>query len=136
MARSTPEWVGKNPDTKIPPRVSKRIFDRAKGICHCCNLQIKVPFETWEADHKIALINGGENRESNLAPAHSHCHIKKTKTDVREKAKVAAVRGKHIGTIRPSSKLSGRKSPKPEMTKQLPPRRSLYVSAQPRERSQ
>ena len=93
MARSIKEWVGKTDDTKIPPRVRERVFDRANGICHCCNLPIKVPFETWDADHRIALINGGENRESNLAPAHSHCHIKKTRQDVAEKAKVASVRG-------------------------------------------
>ena len=133
MARTPPEWIGKTDDTKIPPRVSARVFDRANGICHCCNLPIKVPFETWDADHRIALINGGENRESNLAPAHSHCHIKKTRQDVAEKAKVASVRGKHIGTKRPSSKLAGNKQPKPPMTKIVERSRPFYVSAQSQE---
>ena len=136
MARIVKEWVGKTDDTKIPPRVSQRVFDRAGGICHCCKLLIKVPFETWDDDHIIALINGGENRESNLAPAHSHCHIKKTRLDVAEKAKVANVRGKHIGAKRPSSKLSGKKQSKPALTKIVQQRRSLYEPAQPQERMQ
>lgn len=132
MARTVKEWIGKTDDTKIPPRVSQRVFDRAGGICHCCKLLIKVPFETWDTDHEIALINGGENRESNLAPAHSHCHIKKTRQDVAAKAKVASVRGKHIGTKRPSSPLSGQKQPKPPTTKITLQRRSLYAPAQER----
>lgn len=122
MSRTVTEWIGKTDDTKAPSRVRQRIFDRDQGKCHVCGLQIKVPFETWEADHVKALINGGENRELNLAPAHSHCHIGKTALDVKEKSKVNKVRGKHTGAKRPSSNLSGRKSPKPPLTKTLPPR--------------
>ena len=53
--------------------------------------------EKWELDHKIALINGGENRETNLAPALSFAHKIKTRTDVKVKSKIARVKAKHLG---------------------------------------
>lgn len=59
--------------------------------------------DKWELDHKIALINGGENRETNLAPALSFAHKIKTRTDVAEKSKIARIRAKHLG-IHPRSK--------------------------------
>lgn len=104
MARPCPEWIGKHDGVNIPPRVRQRIFDRDGGVCHLCKLPIK-PGETWQADHVVALINGGEHRETNLAPAHSHCHVGKTVLDVKEKAKVAKVRGKHTGAIRPKQSI-------------------------------
>jgi hypothetical protein len=66
--RKLAEWHGKTDDTRPPPRVRLRIFDVAGGVCHVCKLPIK-PDETWHADHVIALIEGGENRETNIAPA-------------------------------------------------------------------
>lgn len=128
MARTTKSWKGKTSDAKIPPRVKQRIFDRHNGICHLCKLPIKVPVESWDADHVIALINGGENSETNLAPAHKHCHISKTQDDVKEKAKVSHVRQKHLGIRAAKKPIPGRgfpgkkeRDPKPS----LPPR-NLY----------
>ena len=134
MSRTVDEWIGKTDDSKAPPRVRQRIFDRDKGACHVCKLKIKVG-ETWEADHVIAVINGGENREKNLAPAHSHCHLGKTNRDVKEKSKVAKVRAKHTGVTRPKGSVKSpgftkaAKAPKLS-TKSLPPRR-LYQEAKP-----
>jgi 5-methylcytosine-specific restriction protein A len=105
--RTVKEWQGRTPDSKIPDRVRTRIFDRAGGVCHLCKLPIK-PAETWDADHVRAIINGGANAESNLAPAHKHCHLAKTRADVAEKAKVAAKRRKNDGRARPPSKLRSR----------------------------
>lgn len=129
MARTVKEWIGKTDNTKAPPRVRQRIYDRDGGKCHLCKQQIMVG-ETWEADHVIALINGGSNTEGNLAPAHSHCHIGKTALDVKEKSKVAKVRGKHIGVTRPKGAIKSpgfAKSAKvhPSLSKSLPPRK-LY----------
>lgn len=134
MARTVSEWIGKTDNAKAPPRVRQRIYDRDKGTCHLCKLPIKVG-ETWEADHVIALINGGSNTEGNLAPAHSHCHLGKTARDVKEKAKVAKVRGKHIGVTRPKGQIRSAgfpKAPKPHppISKALPPRK-LFRSIQP-----
>lgn len=114
MSRPVPEWIGKHHGVSIPPRIRQRIFDRDSGTCHLCKQPIKTG-ETWQADHVIALINGGEHRETNIAPAHGHCHVTKSARDVKEKAKVAKQRGKHIGSIRP--KQSIRSAPFPQTEK-------------------
>lgn len=94
--RSTPEWIGSSPDAKIPPRVKLRIFERAKGRCHISGRLIRAG-EAWDADHIIALCNGGEHREANLAPALTAPHKAKTAEDVAEKATVYRKRAKHLG---------------------------------------
>jgi 5-methylcytosine-specific restriction protein A len=113
MVRTVKPWSGRTDDTKAPPRVRQRIFDAAGGVCHICKLPIKTG-ETWQADHVKALINGGGNTEGNLAPAHGHCHVGKTALDLKEKAKIAKVRGKHIGAIRPAGKMRGPAFAKPD----------------------
>jgi 5-methylcytosine-specific restriction endonuclease McrA len=94
--RTLSEWIGATPDTPIPPRVRLRVFEAHGGVCHISGRKIRAG-EKWEADHVIALINGGENRESNLAPALSDKHKAKTAADVRQKADVARKRQKHLG---------------------------------------
>lgn len=103
-ARSTEEWIGATPDTAIPPRVRLRVFERAGGRCEECTRKLG-PGDAWQADHIVALVNGGENRERNLRCLCSWCHRTKTNDDVAEKAKVAAVRKRHLG-IRPPSKFA------------------------------
>ena len=99
MARKVPEWRGKTDDAMPPPRVLVRIFDRHNGICHVCERKISAG-EPWTPDHVIALINGGKNVESNLAPVHREvCHPDKTKQDMKTKAKVARTRKKHIRVV-------------------------------------
>jgi 5-methylcytosine-specific restriction enzyme A len=102
MARSTPEWIGKTPDAKIPDRVKLRIFEREDGKCHLSGRKI-MPGDLWDLDHKVALINGGEHRESNLYPALRDKHREKTAQDVREKAVTARKRKKAIGIRKPST---------------------------------
>lgn len=94
--RTTAEWVGATADTAIPPRVRIRIFERAAGRCEICGRKLG-PADRWQADHTVALINGGENRESNLRVACDWCHSEKTKADVAEKATIHRKRAKHIG---------------------------------------
>lgn len=98
--RATEEWIGSSPDAKIPPRVRLRVFERDNGKCHLTGRRIRAG-EAWECDHIIALCNGGEHRESNLAPALSEPHKIKTKADVREKSKIARLRKRHIGIKKP-----------------------------------
>lgn len=66
MARALSDWIGKTDDTAAPPRVRDRVFERDSRVCHICKIEIKVG-ETWDLDHVTALINGGENAESNGA---------------------------------------------------------------------
>jgi 5-methylcytosine-specific restriction protein A len=111
--------------------VRARIFDR-DNRCHLCNQPIQIG-QKWDLDHVKALINGGENRETNLRPSHRKCHVEKTARDVAEKAKTAAVRQKHIGAAaEPVKKLRGQAFPKaarPEKTstKIMPGYRALFA---------
>lgn len=96
MARPVPEWIGKTHASDIPSRVRARVFERAGGICHLTGRKIRAG-EAWDCDHIIALINGGEHRENNLAPALRDKHREKTAEDVALKSKTARVRAKHLG---------------------------------------
>jgi len=111
MSRDVPEWIGKTPDTKIPPRVRLRVFDAHGGRCYLSGRKI-MPGDKWDLDHKIALINGGENRESNLAPALRAPHREKTAADVAEKSKVERIRQKHLGVWKSSRPMQSRPFPK------------------------
>jgi 5-methylcytosine-specific restriction enzyme A len=102
MARALPEWIGAGPDTRPPPRVRLRVFEAYDGVCYLSGRKIS-PGDAWEMEHKVAIINGGENRESNLAPALKAPHREKTAIDVAEKAKVSRIRSKHLGIRKVSS---------------------------------
>lgn len=97
MARPVKEWIGDTDEQRAPPRVRLRVFDRESGKCHICRQPIIG--KKWALDHVTALINGGENRESNLKPVHIACHAEKTAADVAEKAKVAARRKAHLRIV-------------------------------------
>ena len=65
--RSTPEWIGKTPETPIPPRVKDRIIMAQGDICACgCGVKMGQAGEKIEFDHTLALANGGANRETNI----------------------------------------------------------------------
>ena len=93
--RSVPEWVGATPDTPIPDRVKLRVWDRKQGRCHKCGRKIG-PCEQRTFEHVIALINGGQNRESNLDLTCSWCLPVKNAEDVAIKSDVYQKRRKHI----------------------------------------
>jgi 5-methylcytosine-specific restriction protein A len=107
MTREVPEWIGKTPDTPAPPRVRLRVFERYDGICYLSGRKI-MPGDKWQLEHPQALINGGENRESNLAPALVEPHKVKTAEDVKQKAKNDRVRKKHLGITAPRAKIASR----------------------------
>ena len=98
-------WIGATPDTPIPPRVKLRVFERHNGICHLSGRKIRAG-EPWDCDHVKALINGGENRENNLAPALRDKHREKTAEDVAEKSAIYTKRIKHLGIAKPKSRLT------------------------------
>lgn len=127
--RTVPEWIGKTDDAKVPPRVRLRIWLDNEGICWLSKRKIR-PGEPWDLEHKVALCNGGQHRETNLAPALRDKHREKTAADVAEQALVRRKQKADIG-IRPTPKLQGRGfDPRPPqrrasspLSKPLPPRR-------------
>ena len=102
MPRSVPEWIGKTPDSKVPPRVKLRVFDRHKGICHISGRKIRAG-DKWDLEHVKRLKDGGENREANLAPALIIPHQEKTAAENKQQAKEDRLRKKHLG-LQPEKK--------------------------------
>ncbi|MGM4997820.1 HNH endonuclease [Tardiphaga sp. 538_B7_N1_4] len=90
------EWVAKNDDQAIPPRVKLRIFAAAGGRCEECTNLIVGKLRP-EYDHRVALINGGAHAEHNLQLLCSECHKVKTRADVAEKSTMARKRTKAAG---------------------------------------
>ena len=107
MTRALPEWIGASDDAKVPTRVRLRVFTAHEGRCWISGRKI-MPGEAWELDHKTALINGGEHRESNLAPALATVHREKTAEDVKLKSKVYRIAAKHAGTWPKGPKIPSR----------------------------
>lgn len=112
MSRNVDEWQGATDSTPVPPRVRIRVFERDGGVCQCgCKIVIR-PGMKWQTDHKVALINGGKNRESNLTTLLTDHHKVKTARDLSIKSKTSAMRAKHLGikkrrTIRKWRKFNG-----------------------------
>lgn len=100
MSREIPEWIGRNDDTPVPPRVRLRVFEAYGGRCYLSGRKIMAG-DKWEIEHKLAIILGGANRESNLAPALVGPHKLKTRVDLALKSKIARTRQKHLGITKP-----------------------------------
>lgn len=103
-ARTLPEWIGASPDTPFPPRVRLRILLRQNGRCALCPAKIVGSFV---CDHVVALVNGGENRESNGQAICRACDKVKTAGDVAEKAKTASMAKAAHGLKRPKAVIPG-----------------------------
>ena len=100
MSRSVDEWIGKTDDTPAPPRVKERVARKANDCCQKCTRKVGGKLRA-EFDHAIPLIVGGSNRETNLQLLCHECHARKTKLDVKIKAKVARVRNTKLGIRKP-----------------------------------
>lgn len=94
--RAIKEWIGKTADTPVPEKVKLRVLLRYKRRCHWTGALIRGG--NWDCDHVIALVNGGQNKESNLAPIlRGKPHVEKTAEDRDEADKVRRIREKHYG---------------------------------------
>jgi 5-methylcytosine-specific restriction protein A len=103
MPRSVAEWIGRTPDSPVPPRVRWRVFKAAGRRCAHCLRLLRIGAR-FTCDHIIALINGGENRETNLQILCDWCDPAKTAADVRQKAKVYRAGSKQFRGFRESGR--------------------------------
>jgi 5-methylcytosine-specific restriction endonuclease McrA len=94
--RSVSEWIGSNPDAAVPPHVRLRVFERCGGTCHISGRKIRAG-EPWELDHILPLRDGGEHRESNLAPALADKHRVKTAAENSERARINRKKAANLG---------------------------------------
>lgn len=113
MPRSVKEWQGRTDDTPVPDRVRLRVFDAKEQRCHSCGRKINGATESWTCEHLISIINGGENRESNLDLTCCNCLPAKNAADVAIKSRTAKLRKKTIlprkakGRPMPGTRASG-----------------------------
>lgn len=107
MSRTLPEWIGATDDTMPPPRVRLRIAERQGDQCALCTRAFspKLPIQI---DHKVPLILGGLNRESNLQAVCPYCHKAKSASEMKVKSKIAKARQDRLGI---KSKPKGRPMP-------------------------
>lgn len=102
MARSVKEWIGKTDDTPVPTRVKLRILKRQGDTCAGDDCSVVFSARTKpEFDHRPALANGGENRESKIFALCHPCHAKLFPGDMAERAKTDAIKAKHLGLKAP-----------------------------------
>jgi 5-methylcytosine-specific restriction enzyme A len=127
--RAIPEWIGKTPDSKAPEHVRLRVFRDWGGSCYITKRKIREG-ESWHLEHVIAIIDGGENRESNLRPVLIAPHQEKTAREAAKRAKADASAKRSLGIReRPTQPISSRPKPEKEPRDKLPVPswRSLYV---------
>lgn len=94
--RTVDEWIGKTDDSRVPDRVRIRVLERYGNKCYLTGREIR-PGDKWEIEHVVSLILGGQNRETNLAPALAAPHKLKTAVEMAVKSKIAKVKKKHFG---------------------------------------
>jgi 5-methylcytosine-specific restriction protein A len=72
------------------------LFEKADGRCHICGIMINAG-DPWEVEHRVPIALGGADDETNMSPAHLHCHMQKTKVDAHRLAKAKRIKARHIG---------------------------------------
>lgn len=116
MPREVAEWIGRNDDA-MPGKLVRDRLSRRQGDCcaHCRNAF--GPKRRAHCDHIVALIDGGENRESNLQMLCADCHKAKTKTEAADRKHTRDIRASHIMAV-PASTLhsAGFQPSKPQRT--------------------
>jgi 5-methylcytosine-specific restriction protein A len=81
----------------LSARARAAIFVTHGGVCHLCSGKIQVG-EAWDVSHVIPLAAGGDDDESNMQPAHRHCHrVHTAEVDAPLIAKVRRQYLKNIG---------------------------------------
>lgn len=106
--RALEEWIAKHDDAPIPERVQLRVFQRFDGRCPKCSRKLQP--KHWDCDHIVALVNGGQHRESNLQPlCTSPCHTQKTREDVHTKSVTYRKSKRNAGTKRMRKTIPGRR---------------------------
>lgn len=125
--------VGTTPRKPLTPTQRLKLFEKHKGICVLCGLEIRIG-EKWIDEHLRPLGLGGTNDDDNRAPVHVACA--KAKTDNEDIPRIAKAKRSKMAALGIVSnnrkKIESRGFPKREKQqtgKLTLPRRSLYEDA-------
>jgi len=76
------------------------------GLCARCGGNLPLVEAEW--DHRLALINGGDNGLLNWQPLHPACHKAKTRIDAKLAAKIKRIIRRLDGTRRARKAIASR----------------------------
>lgn len=112
------EWVGKTPEAMPGQTVLLRLYAKQNGICACgCGHVMNLNRDKVDCDHRIALIDGGENRESNLQLLLHRCHKAKTAEEATARSKERRHKSKAFTALRePKMRGQGFRRSEPQRT--------------------
>lgn len=99
MARSVPEWIGKNDDQMPPLSMTVRLLEKQGDKCADCGRPF-VHGVRVNRDHVIPLADGGENREANFQLLCNWCHVEKTSAEATSRAKTNRIKLKGLSLDR------------------------------------
>lgn len=94
MARSVKEWQGRNDDAMPTNAVFDRLYAKQDGRDAITGIAF-APGDKICRDHIVPLIDGGENRESNLQLITEKQHKLKTAREAMDRAKTRAKQHAH-----------------------------------------
>lgn len=94
--RNIKEWIGRNDDAMPPRSVFDRLWAKQDGKDAITGLPFK-PGDKVARDHVVPLIDGGENRESNLQLITEETHKLKTAREALARAEYRTRRASHRG---------------------------------------
>jgi 5-methylcytosine-specific restriction endonuclease McrA len=121
--------VGTTERKRLTPSQRLKLFEKHKGTCALCGLEIKG--KRWVVEHMRPLGLGGTNEvDENLRPVHEACAREKTIEDVKAIARAKRIKMRAIGIETSGKKIQSRGFVKREkqntvMTK-IMPRKPMY----------
>lgn len=122
--------VGTTERKRLTPSQRLKLFEKHKGTCALCGLEIKG--KRWVVEHMRPLGLGGTNEvDENLRPVHEACAREKTIEDVKAIARAKRIKMRAIGIEKSGKKIQSRGFVKREKAAQastkVMPRRQIYT---------
>lgn len=101
------EWVGKTAEAMPGQTVLLRLYAKQNGICACgCGQSMNLNRDKVDCDHRVALIDDGENRESNLQLLLHVCHKGKTAKEATARSEERRHKAKAFTALRRPSQIT------------------------------
>lgn len=122
--------VGTTERKRLTPSQRLKLFEKHKGTCALCGLEIKG--KRWVVEHLRPLGLGGTNDvDENLRPVHEACAREKTIEDVKAIARAKRIKMRAIGIETSGKKIQSRGFVKREKvalaSAKVMPRRQIYT---------
>jgi 5-methylcytosine-specific restriction protein A len=109
------EWIGRTPEAMPGQTVLLRLYAKQNGNCACgCGRSMDLNRDAIDCDHIVALIDGGENRESNLQLLLNTCHKAKTAAEATARSEERRHKAKAFTALRKPRRGAGFPASEPQ----------------------